>query len=136
MRRSLYKYSKTVRALTATGAKVTATYNGDTVDRNQGGAGDYHSVLFVVLTGTVTDGTHVFTVQDSDDGTAWATPAGTFDVNGTLPSLALTDDDVVKEFGYAGPKRYVRLVLTTAGTTTGAIVGAVAILYGTAGWRR
>lgn len=136
MRRSIYKYSKSVRALTATGAKVTATYNGDTVDRNQGGAGDYFSVLFVILTATITDGTYAFAVQDSDDGTVWATPAGSFDVNGSLPSLTATDDDVVKEVGYAGPKRYCRLVLTGTAATTGGIIGATAVLYGTAGWRR
>jgi hypothetical protein len=135
MRRTLYKNSKSVRAMTATGAKVTGAVNGDAVDRQQGGAGDYQSVMFNVLTGTATDGTHVVTMEDSPDGTTWTAVAAGF-VQGTLPTLTSTDDDVVKDFGYVGNQRYVRIVLTSAGTTTGAIVGATAILYQTAGWKR
>jgi hypothetical protein len=121
--------------MTATGAKVTGTVNGDTVDRLQAGVGDYQSILFVIQTATITDGSHAFTVQDSDDGTTWAT-AATTDVGGTAPTLTLTDDDVAKDVGYVGPKRYARLVAVSSGTTTGGIFGALAVLFGTAGWRR
>jgi len=135
MRATLYKNSKTVRAMTATGAKVTGAVNGDSVDRQQTGAGDYRSVMFVVLSATATDGSHVFTMEDSPDGTTWTAVAAGF-LQGSLPTLTATDDDVVKDFGYSGNQRYVRIVLTSSGTTTGAIIGAAAVLYGTAGWKR
>lgn len=137
MRRSIYKYTKTVRALTITGAKVIggSPYNGDTIDRLQTGVGDYQSTLFVIFTGTLTDGTPTVVLQDSDDGTTWAAAAAV-DTQGGLPTMAITDDDTVKEVGYSGTKRYCRIVLSMGAGATGGIIGAVAVLYGTSGWRR
>lgn len=135
MRKTIYKYSKSVACLTATGAKVTGTLNGTTVDRYQSGAGDYNSVLFAALAGTITDGSHVFSVQDSPDNSVW-TAAAAADTNGTPPTWTSTNSNQVADFGYVGNQRYCRVVLISSGTTTGAIIGAVAVLYGTAGFRR
>jgi hypothetical protein len=135
MRASLYKNSKTIRALTMATRTANTTVNGDTVDRLQGGAGDYRSTLFVIFNGTLTDGTVTWVVQDSDDGSAWGTPAAG-DVLGTAPVVASTADDSVNEVGYVGTKRYARLTATMAGATSGGTYGAVAVLYGTAGWKR
>ena len=131
MRRSLYPSGLAVRAL-ASDAHTDGTVNGDTVDRYQtsGGRGSYHGgVLFVVLTGTVTDGTHTFVVEDSENGSTWAT-ASSYDVQGAAPALDDQDSDAVFEVGYNGTKRYVRLSVTTAGSTTGGVFGAVALLDG------
>lgn len=132
MRRTLYKNTLSVRALTSAARSAATTVNGDTVDRYQtsGGRGNYHGgVLFVVTTGAVTDGTHTFAVQDSDDGSSWAAAAAS-DVQGTAPVLTSTSDDVVLDVGYTGTKRYCRLTVTTAGATTGGIFSASAILVG------
>lgn len=136
MRTSLYKNSKTVRAM-VTGAKVVGSspYNGDTVDLLQTGAGDYRTALFAILTGTLTDGAMTLVLQDSDDGTTWGT-ADAADTQGGTPTIALTDDDAIKEVGYSGRKRYCRIVLTVGAGATGGVLGAVAVLYGTSGWRR
>jgi hypothetical protein len=134
MKASLYHDSKTVPALLSA-AHLNGTANGVTVDKLQAGVGDYTSVLFVVQTATITDGTHTFSVQDSDDGSAWAAAAAG-DLLGTPPVVGAANDDVVYDFGYAGPKRYVRLVCVTSGATSGGVIGAVAVLSATAGWRR
>jgi len=70
-----YRISKGVPAL-AVATRTNGTVNGITVDRLQGGAGDYRGgVLFTVHTGTVTDGSVAITVQDSDDNSTWAAAA-------------------------------------------------------------
>lgn len=132
MRTTLYKNGLGVRALTVATRSAAATVNGDTIDRYQAGGtrGNYHGgVLFIVLTGTATDGTHTFAVQDSDDGSSWAAAAAS-DVQGTAPVLTSASDDITADVGYCGVKRYCRLTVTTAGATTGANFGAVAYLYG------
>lgn len=138
MRKNLYKYSKSVACLTATGAKVVASspQNSATVDRFQGGLGDYNSVLFVAQAGTITDGTHVLSVQESVDGTVWTNVTASPDLSGVPPTWVAAQSNVVADFGYVGAQRYCRAVVTSSGTTTGAIIGVVAVLYGTAGWRR
>lgn len=128
MRRSLYKKSLSVRALIAVLRTANATVNGDTVDRWQGGAQEYRTVLFVCYTGLVTDGTWTFAVQESPDNSVWTAPAADA-VHGTAPVFISTSDDVVADVGYAGMMRYCRLTLTSTGSTTGALVGASAVLY-------
>lgn len=121
MRTSIYRESMSAMALTS-GTRTNGTVNGTTVDR----VADC-SVLFVVTTGAVTDGTHTFTVQDSDDGTTWATAA---DVQGTAPVVNSTKANSVIDVGYRGPKRFCRLSVTTTGATTGGVYSAAAVLYG------
>lgn len=125
MRTSLYRESMSVLALTS-GTRTNGTVNGTTVDR--AGLGD-PSVLFVVTTAAVTDGTHTFTVQDSDDGTTWAAAAAG-DVQGTAPVVNSTKANTVLDVGYRGSRRYCRLSVTTSGATTGGVYSAAAVLYG------
>ena len=134
MKLSLYPYSKSVMALTSA-TRVNGTANGATVDKLQAGAGDYNNVMFVVTSGAITDGSHAFTVEDSNDGSTWAAAAAT-DVQGSLPTLISTSDDVIRDFGYRGTRRYVRVVATTTGATTGGVFSCAAVLFDTAGWRR
>jgi hypothetical protein len=125
LRRTLYTHCLTRVALPVD--THTASANGTTVDLGVFG-NDFRTVLFVVSTGTVTDGTFAFTVEDSDNGSDWvAADAGS--VQGSLPTLDDGDSDAVVEFGYiVGSKRYVRLVSTEADATTGGVFGAVAVL--------
>lgn len=127
MRESLYNSALSKLALTNAARATATTVNGTTVDKHVGSQA-FRSVLFVIVTGTITDGTHTFAVQDSDDGSAWAAAAADC-VQGSVV-LAAADDDTVKELGYTGPKRYVRLTVTTAAPTTGGVFGAAAVLTG------
>lgn len=127
MRRTTYNNVKAEVAIAPGAAHLDGTVNGTTVDR----AGDdvyFRSVTFAVNAGVVTDGTHTVAVEDSDDGAAWAAAAAEF-VQGSAPAIGTDNDEQVHEVGYAGPKRYVRITLTTSGgAVTGGFVDAVAVL--------
>ncbi|MFD1656992.1 hypothetical protein ACFSL4_01760 [Streptomyces caeni] len=129
MRMGLYHKSKSVIAL-ASSTRTDGTVNGTTVDRYQATAGEYRTVLFVVTTGTITDGSHAFAVQESDDDTTW-TAAAADAVQGTAPTITNTDSDAVFDVGYVGVKRYARIVAVTTGATSGGVFSGAAVLYGT-----
>ncbi|MFK5949266.1 MAG: hypothetical protein QM500_10920 [Methylococcales bacterium] len=96
----------------------TASANGSGIDL-QG----FNSAVVVLTPGTITDGTHTPKVQESDDDSTYTDVAAT-DLVGTLADLT---SDTVQKVGYKGNKRYIRVVLTVAGTTTGGIYGALAV---------
>ncbi|WP_405994965.1 hypothetical protein [Streptomyces sp. NBC_00986] len=129
MKRSVYNHVR-AKASLAIAARTTAT-NGTAVDRmlsGASGANEWHqSVMLLVHTGTITDGTHVITLEVSDDNSSWAAAAAG-DVQGTLPTIAATDDDKLYEVGYTGTKRYLRAVTTPSGVTSGGVYGAVILL--------
>ncbi len=90
----------------------------------------YDSLEFVIKSGTLTDGTYTPSLTEGDasdlsDGSAVA--AG--DLLGTVAgaTFAAADDNKAKKLGYRGNKRYVRLVITTTGVTSGGTIGAVAV---------
>lgn len=125
MRDTLYTDTLARVALTSA-TRVNGTVNGTTVDTGVFG-NDFRSVMFVVLTGTITDGSHAITVQDSPDGSAWTTVDAAL-LQGSLPTITGANDDTVFEFGYVVTRQYVRLVATTSAATTGGAFGAVALL--------
>lgn len=126
MRDTLYTQTL-ARVALPTVARTSGTVNGTTVDLGVFG-NDFRTVMFVVLAGAITDGSHAITVQDSPDGSSWAN-ADAGSIQGSLPTLISTSDDAVFEFGYiVGTRQYVRLVATTSAATTGGVFGAVALL--------
>lgn len=126
MRDSLYDDTVGRPALATVTRTANSAVNGLTIDKNYQN-NRFRAVMFLILTGTVTDGTTTFTMQDSDDGSSWANVSATY-VQGTLPVVGSANDDTTYEIGYTGDKRYVRLVATQAGATAGATIGAVAIM--------
>lgn len=97
----------------------TASANGATVDLRGS-----DSAVVVVHTGAYTDGSHVITLEESDDDSTW-TDVADADIQGTEPTVdAAGDADSVFQFGYIGEKRYVRVITTASGTTSGAAYGA------------
>lgn len=122
MRRSAYNNLLVKEALTI--AARTATANGASVDRTPIGA---RTALVVIHTGTITDGTHTISIQESDDNSSWGNvPAG--DLQGSAPAIVAADDNRVFEVGYMGHKRYVRVISTVTAATTGGIYGALIVL--------
>lgn len=101
-------------------AKVTggSPYNGTGVD-----LAGCEAITVVFQSGTVTDGTHTPKLQESDDNSSF-TDVAAGDQIGTLGVLVT---NVPQAVGYRGVKRYIRPVITSAGTTTGAIAGAAVI---------
>lgn len=111
-------------------AARTATANGTSVDRVDGAnASMYQDALIVVNAGTVTDGTHTITVEDSDDNTTFATVAAAYLEGDTPPALITSNDETVYETRYIGTKRYVRVVTTVASATTGGLYTAEVVLF-------
>lgn len=125
-------FTKTMARLAlARAVRTNGAANGNTIDlallKN-----NFRSVMFVVTTDTITDGSHAITLEHSTNGTDFtAVPAERR--QGSLPTVVAADDDKIFEFGYiVGVEQYVRIVATTSGATTGGAFTAVALLSGAA----
>ncbi|MFR0354164.1 hypothetical protein [Streptomyces sediminimaris] len=119
-------YNNLLTLSSLTPAAYTASTNGTTVDR----AGDnlFQDALVAIPVGTVTDGTHTFEVQESDDDTTWSAVADEH-LQGTEPAVTSATDQTVYEIGYKGSKRYLRVVTTVTGSpATGGVYGAHVVL--------
>ena len=97
-----------------------------THNSNQTGTGadlqGYEAAMAIVYSGALTDGTHTPKLQESDDDSSY-TDVAAADVVGTLANISA---NAVQRVGYKGGKRYVRVFVTSDGTT-GAIYGAMMI---------
>jgi hypothetical protein len=81
--------------------------------------------LISIIAGTVTDGTHTPSVNDSPDGTTWTAVDASFIVGAPV---ALTTDSVQK-FSYIGAQRYLQTVVTVSGSPeTGAAYTVAALV--------
>ena len=104
------------------GAKASSA-NGTGVDL-QG----YEAAEIIISTGVITDGSHVITLEESDDDSTYtAVAAG--DLIGSLPA-AITSSvggSTVFKFGYKGAKRYIRVVTTIGSPTSGGIYSALIV---------
>ncbi|MER5601513.1 hypothetical protein [Streptomyces sp. NPDC002265] len=127
MRRSVYNECVARPAL-AVATRTNGAVNGLTVDRHYNNNA-FRSAMFIIHTGVMTDGSVAITMQDSPDNSTW-TAVDTSNLQGSLPTVALTDDDKTFEVGYIGPQRYVRIVATTSGATSGGTFGATCVMSG------
>lgn len=119
-------YANVLPASSITPAARTATVTGSSVDRYASGA-MYQDALVMIHTGTITDGTHTFTVEESDDNSAWATATS---LVGTPPAVTNSGNNnkffVIR---YTGRKRYVRVKSTASGSpSTGGVFAATVLL--------
>jgi hypothetical protein len=107
-------------------ARTDGTANGTAIDRMVNGG--MQDAMVIVNTGTITDGSHAISVQDSADGsTGWAAVAAD-QLQGSAPTVVAANDDTVFEFGVRSTRRYVRAVAVTTGATTGGTFGALVAL--------
>lgn len=110
-------------------ATLTASTNGNTIDRQGYGLAD-----FIVQVGTVTtaDGTNYFTVSlEHGDASNLSDAAAVTSSNGlvgaNLVVNATGDANLVNHIGYNGIKRYVRMVATETGTASAQICGTAVL---------
>lgn len=115
-----------VKAL-ATTTITNSAANGNAVDLGQYG-NNFRDVLFVVNSGTLTDGSYAVTVEESDSSGSGYAAVDSSRILGSLPAYASTDDGVWTSFGVRPTKRYVRIVVTPSGATSGGPFTATAIL--------
>lgn len=90
----------------------------------------FESIEFIIQSGTVTDGTYALVLEQGDDsGLSDAAVVPAEEVLGSLTGFVAADDDAAKRVGSVGKKRFQRLSIVSAGTTTGVdAMGAVAML--------
>lgn len=126
MRRSVYNHVLARESLAV--ATRTATANGTGVDRHVG-SNAFRSMAVVIHTGSITAGTHTFSLEDSDNGSTWAAvPAD--QIQGTLPAAGTADSSKVFEAAYLGHRRHARVVVTVSGATPSGTYGALILLGG------
>lgn len=111
-------------SLIAVGASLaaaarTASANGTGVD-----LAGYGSAAVVFASGTITDGTHTPSLEESNDNSTFTAVAAA-DMTGTLAALA---SNTIQEVGYIGTKRYIRAVVTVSGSpSTGGVYNALVV---------
>jgi len=92
----------------------------------------FDSLEFLVQTGTVTDGDYTVLIQHGDESNlSDAANVADADLLGTEAGASFsadTDDDKTSKIGYRGAKRYVRLSIVSTNTSSGAYIGAQALL--------
>lgn len=111
-------------AVSLTTAARTSTTNGTGIDL-QG----YQAACAVINAQAWTDGTHAFKLQDSPDNSTY-TDVATALVDGSNPSVTAAGAQLTTyKLGYLGNQRYLRVVQTCSGTTTGAIIGAQVLRF-------
>lgn len=85
----------------------------------------YGGAFVKIVAGAWTDGSHTFAVQESDNNSDWTAVADADLYGDAEPVIdGAADDDQSYRIGYKGEKRYLRVVSTVAGASTGAIYGA------------
>ena len=90
----------------------------------------FESLEYVIQSGTITDGTYTLVLEQGDDsGLSDAAVVPTDEVLGVLTGFVAADDDAAKRVGSIGKKRFQRLSILSASTSTGATkVSSVAVL--------
>lgn len=115
-----------VKASLNPAARTNGTANGTGVDRHAA-AQAYRTAMVIIHTGAITDGTHTFEVQDSDNNTDFTAVAAEF-LQGAEPAIGSSDDNEIHLIGYTGNRRYLRVVCVTSGATSGGIFSAAVVL--------
>jgi hypothetical protein len=126
MKKELSSTTSASVALNNQAISTDTTTNGNIIDTR-----GYESVLFVMQSATLTDGTYTPLIQEGDDsGLSDAAAVADADLTDTEAgqAFAATDDNATKKIAYVGSKRYVRLNIVSASTSSGGTLGAVAIL--------
>ena len=115
MEYDLHSKIKTLIALAVGNITTDTTTVGAIID-TQG----FESLEFSIQSGTITDGTYTLVLEEGDDsGLSDAAVVPAANILGVLTGFVLTDDDATKRVGSIGKKRYQRLSILSAGTTTG-----------------
>lgn len=111
--------SRRTPAQSITPAAYTAAVNGNGIN-----VAAHAGSMAVLNIGTVTDGNWTPALEESDDNSIWAAVAAE-DQQGAFTLFTSAESNTVQKVGYKNNKRFVRVVLTETGASTGAIFGAV-----------
>ena len=105
---------------------AAASIASDTTTNPSGGVdcSDLASITFAVHTGNWIDGTFTPNLQESDDDSTY-TEIASDNIIGT--ETALGADNTVVSIGAHPQKKYARCQIVSTGTTSGSIIGVLAI---------
>lgn len=136
MKDSLYDDTAVAMTLPPAARSAAGAVNGNAVDIGQGG-NFFRNILFQVLVGVITDGTHTITFQGSDDGTTGWAALDASGIQGTVPVLGTAQSGKVYRVAWDGDnKRFLRAVATVGGTpTTGGLYAVAVAMRGRTGAR-
>lgn len=118
-------YDNTVARRSVSPAVVTnGTINGAAVNLGSYGS---ESAIAVINVGTVTDGTHTTSIEESDTGTgSWsAIPVGR--LTAAMPVVNVAASNTIIEIGVTPLKAFVRIVVVTTAATTGGLLSGLVI---------
>jgi hypothetical protein len=103
-------------------AAKTATATGSAVDLV-----GFDAAVAVISSGVITDGTHTPKLQESDASGSGFADVAAGDLSGAFTAMATgggNGGSAIQEVGYLGAKRYIKVVVTVSGATTGGVYGA------------
>lgn len=126
MKKDLYNKILQKVAFNTQAISTDTTTNGEIIDL-QG----FDSATFIIQSGSLTDGTYTPLIHEGNESDlSDAGAVADADLIGTEAdaTFASTDDNKAKRIGYVGGKRYIRLSLVSASTSTGGTLSAVAVL--------
>lgn len=116
--RDMYNNVKATQSL-APAARVTGVFNGTAADLR-----GYEAAVVMISFGAYTDGTHTPSLQESSDGSTY-TPVASTSMQGSLSAVnSAGGANTIQTVGYIGACRYIRVVMTVTGATTGALTSA------------
>ncbi len=111
-------------ALNTAAIASSTTTNGVIID-TQG----YEALTFILNVGARTDGTFTPLIRHGDaSDLSDVVDVDDSDLVGTEALAAISAAQTMKKVGYVGSKRYVRLSVVSTSVTSGATVGATAVL--------
>jgi hypothetical protein len=130
MTQDLYNSIKVKPALNIQTISTNTTTAGNIID-TQG----FESCTFLFFMGALTDGDYTVLLQEGDasnlSDVASVADGDMIPDSGGEASASFTadgDDNKVSKIAYKGTKRYVRLSIVSASTSSGAVCGALAVL--------
>lgn len=131
MKRTISSETKPFVTLPVGQLNTDGTVNGNSVDRNES-KNFFRLAHLLIITGTISDGTHTFAFEVSDDDTDWR-PARSEFLSGALPTVDSDDSDSVFELSYTGYERYLRASVTvdvSGVEPSGGTYGAILLMHG------
>lgn len=126
MRTSVYNTVRVIKTLNFAAIATDTTTNSTGVDLSQ--YQNYNrAATLLLVSGAVTDGSFTFAVEESDNNSDWVAVAAS-NLQGATPTWTSASDNIVAEVGVIPTKRYLRVAVTSASTSSGGIIGAYFIV--------
>ena len=116
---------KTLLALNNAAITSDATTVGNEID-----TAGFESATFNIQLGVRTDGTYTPAITECDTSGGTFTAVADADLIGTEAEAVLNASNTVSRIGYVGHKRYIKLSIVSASTSSGVAAASAIIILG------